>query len=202
MKKTTIVIAVVSMVAAMLATPLAGAVPPVEKNNAKFQTYHVTATLSFTADFLQIAQREYIPSIDNIEKLVMTIPEHFITYAVTVDGHTYTLGADFAYSGVAVYTYNQPEFNNPRLGLAYPSGSAANHTIVNYSFDFSAYPGGLEGTLELRAEFNAGGRMINSLAGTGDFQNVQVKAAATNSLNPVTLILTISHDGTVIGWPE
>lgn len=82
------------------------------------------------------------------------------------------------------------------------TGSNLNNTRVDYMFDFSAIPGGIEGTLTMRAEFNQGGRSINSLAGTGDLQNVQIKATASNSFNPATFILTISHEGIIHGWPE
>jgi hypothetical protein len=170
-----------------------------EKNNEKFKTFSVIATEPFKQTML--GEHEYIPSIDNINRLVITIPETLTTCTITVNGQTYTLGKDFAYSGILTYTFNKPLFENPKTGLLYPSSANAAHSIVDYTYDFSAYSGGIEGTLNMKAEFTAGGRFINSISGTGDLQNVQVKAIA---IPPIVAsgVVNIEHQGIVIGWPE
>jgi hypothetical protein len=194
-----LVIAVALMVIAILATPLVSATPVKDKNNEKFQTFSVIATESFAQTML--AEHQYIPSVDNINRLVITVPETLTTCQITIDGKTYTLGEDFAYAGLLTYSFNQPVFNNPKVGLLYPSNSNANSTKVEYTYDFSAYPGGIEGTLNMLGEFTAGGRFINSLSGTGDLQNVQIKAIAIPP-TVVSGIVNIHHEGIVIGWPE
>jgi hypothetical protein len=186
--------------AILLSIPLVAAAQTETKNNDKFQTFQVTATEAFSQTML--TEHEYIPSIDNINRLVITIPdEKLLTCTITIDGHTYRLGTDFAYTGMLVYSFNQPVFNNPKVGLLYPSNSNANTTKVEYTYDFSAYPGGIEGKLNMLGEFTAGGRHINSLSGTGDLQNVQIKAIAIPP-TVVNGIVNINHEGTVIGWPE
>ena len=67
---------------------------------------------------------------------------------------------------------------------------------MDVTFDFSAYPGGIEGAVKVRSV----GDYSNSLAGTGDLRNVQVKSASYYTFSAP--FLTVFEDGTVIGWPE
>ncbi len=73
------------------------------------------------------------------------------------------------------------------------------HMKVDYMYDFSAVPGGIEGTLRMQAILTGDGSplalSINSLAGTGDLQNVMIKATSH-------LGTPIVHDGIVSGWQE
>ncbi len=200
MKNGVIVLGSLFLLLTLSTIALANAVPGVEKNNDKFQPYSDRATSSFLGVLL--ADHEYIPSNESINRLIINQDETFMSYNVTVNGRTYHLGKDFAYTGHAVYTFNKPVFNlSSSLKLLYPVESQTQTTVVNYMFDFSAFSGGIEGTLQFRAEFTQGGQFINSLAGTGDLRNVQVKAT-NNPPSLKGLILTISHTGTVQGWPD
>ena len=102
-----------------------------------------------------------------------------------------------------IWTFFKPEFNSP-LGILYPSGSRDANHMVDYTYDFSAFANGIEGTLNMRAVFNpSGGIAIYSLSGTGDLQNVQIKAAQTGTeVSGGGLVLTVHHGGYVFGWPE
>jgi len=195
------VLFVALMAVAMFATPLASAVPWAPKNNAKFEEWYDTGTFSLLM-FLQ-SEHTYTPSLEKINKLVMAFEETMSAYEIKVDGNTYTLGVDFTYHGLGKDTVIGPVFDGP-AGLLYPSGGREGQLVVNYMFDFSAKEGGLDGTLQMRAEFNAGGMFINSLAGTGDLRNVQIKATQTDEggFNPVTFDVTVVHRGIVSGWPE
>ena len=201
MKKVAVVVLAMAllMMFATVAPTLAS--PIKEKNNAKFEEWYDTGTFSLLM-FLQ-SEHTYTPSLERINKLVMTFEETMSAYVINVDGNTYTLGVDFTYSGLGNDKVIGPVFDGPS-GLLYPSGSREGQLVVNYMFDFSAYEGGLDGTLQMRAEFNAGGLFINSLAGTGDLRNVQVKATQTDEggFNPVTFDVTVVHRGIVSGWPE
>jgi hypothetical protein len=72
---------------------------------------------------------------------------------------------------------------------------------VDYIYDFSAVPGGIEGTLRMQSEITGDGSplvfSINSLSGTGDLQNVQIKATSM----PQSGTYNFAHNGIVIGWP-
>jgi hypothetical protein len=191
---------------------LAQAVPLKEKNNEKFQTYTVASTfnllqnifVNYPNDLTLRADYNYIPSLDNCQKLTISYDEIFSACLITIDGtHTYVMGQDFEYTGHVIWTFIKPEFNSP-LGVLYPSGSSNANHMVDYTYDFSAFPGGIEGTLNMRAVFNpSGGIAIYSLSGTGDLQNVQIKAAQTGTdVSGGGLVLTVHHGGYVFGWPE
>ena len=69
-------------------------------------------------------------------------------------------------------------------------------------FNFSAVPGGLEGTLSMLATSKDGVASIVSVGGTGDFKNVEIKATLTQWLDAANLVVNIYHDGMVSGWPH
>jgi hypothetical protein len=189
---------------------LAQAVPLKEKTNEKFKTYTVASTFNILENLFANpttlrAEYNYIPSLDNCQKLTVAYNERFRACSITIDGiHTYVMGQDFKYTGYVVWTFFKPEFNSPLMGIYWPSSSRDGSHIVDYTYDFSYYQGGLEGVLNMRAIFNpSGGIAIYSLSGTGDFQNVQIKAMQTGTdLADGGLTLTVHHGGYVFGWPE
>ena len=106
-----IVTLVALMAIAMLATPLVSAFPLKEKNNDKFQSYYDTGTYNAIAEIMG-AQVTYIPSFDQVNKIVVEMDEVFVAYEITVGGSkTYSLGTDFAYEGHVIVTYFDPVFS-------------------------------------------------------------------------------------------
>jgi len=196
-KRKVLVIAVALMAVAMLATPLVSAVPLKEKNNDKFQSYYDTGTYNAIAEIMG-AEVTYIPSFDQVNKLVVEMDEVFVAYEITVGGSkTYSLGTNFAYEGHAKVTYFDPVFSDETKTVVIEFRAAS--LKVDYMFDFSAFPEGLEGTLNMHAVFTRYGG-ISSLSGTGDLQNVQIQAA--NLEGSVELpFVTVNHAGWVVGWP-
>ncbi len=201
MKKTAFIALTVTLLMALSMVTMAQAAPLKEKNNDKFQSFSVTGQFSFLK-FLT-GEHTYIPSEDKVNKLIIQFDESMLKYDITIGDRTYNLNKDFKYTGHAIFWYDDPVFGN-LLGTLYPTGYRGDyHGIVEYTFDFSAVPGGIDGTLNMRAMHNAGGNPINSLTGTGDLQNVQIKAEITgNVFDSVTFKLTINHDGYVSGWPD
>ena len=198
MKKIAAIVLVLALLATTSIIALAQATPLTEKNNDKFQTFEVTGSFSMGTVFL--GDHQYIPSAEKPNKLVINNDETMLTYDLTVDGQTYKLGKDFTYSGHVTWTFFDPVMTNPY----YPSSYREIHEIVDYTYDFSAVPGGIEGTMNLQAISNAGGIYINSQSGTGDLQNVQIKAQVTGSSGgqtPPYYILIIYHAGLVSDWP-
>jgi hypothetical protein len=206
-----VLVLVLLMSTSMIA--LAQAVPLKDKNNDKFETYTVVSTFSllknifvnYPTDLTLRADYKYIPSLDNCEKMTISYDEIFSACSITIDGtHTYVMGTDFAYTGHVIWTFVKPEFNSPLLGILYPTGFRNANHMVDYNYDFSAFAGGIEGTLNMRAVFNpSGGIAIYSLSGTADLQNVQIKAAQTGTDSSMGgLVLTVHHGGYVFGWPE
>ena len=189
------------LLALPILTAVAQATPLTEKNNDKFQSFGVTATVN--AFTWVSAEHQYIPSMDNVNKLVVNGDETFITYDITIGSNTYKLGEDFTYTGHVEFTYYDVTAWMPLPPpYMWPSEYRESHTIVDYMFDFSAIPGGIDGTLQMRAMDTPGDiEVINSLAGTGDLQNVQIKATISGSTH-VGTIYTITHSGLVSGWPE
>lgn len=184
----------------LLAIPLVSAVPWTPRNNEKFQTYSVTMKYNFL-DVLLNSPHEWIPSTDKPNKLIIIDEEDFDTMEITVGTNTYSLGIDFAYTGLAIYTFHDPVFEG-QFGLLMPSDWRSEQLVVDYMYDFSAYPDGLEGTLQMRSIANGGGFFINSIAGTGDLKNVQVKATQGSIDMNLFPMITIPHVGLVSGWPE
>jgi hypothetical protein len=198
-----VILAVALLAMAMLATPLAMAVPGAEKKNEKFQTWHYEKTVSFL--ILLFGEHEYIPSFDEVNVMVITSTEGFITYEITVGSYTYVQGVDFDCVDVYTeYTAIKPVFEEGDTQKLWPyqEQAQAAHLLVETTFDFSAYPGSIEGTLTIQERGGPGGPHTVSLRGTGDLRNAQVQATYANTFNPATYVLTVTDDGTVIGWPD
>lgn len=195
--------AVAFLAIALLATPLVSAVPGAEKNNEKFQTWHYEKTVSFL--ILLFGEHTYIPSFDKVNRMVITSTEGFNSYEITVGDDTYVMGVDFDCVDVYTqYTANKPVFAEDDEQKLWPLDSQAQSVtlLVETTFDFSAYPGGIEGTLTIQERSSSGLTHTSSLMGTGDLQNVQVQATYYNTFDDVTYELTVYDDGTVIGWPD
>ena len=172
-----------------------------EKNNEKFETF--TALVISKSSASAGGDWQYIPSQENPEKIVVGWNEVITSLEIIIDGvHNYKIDTDFAYSGRATVTVYDPVINPPPVPtVVYALFRTARmvHMQVDYIYDFSAVSGGLEGTLRMQAMLTGDGSSmslcINSLSGTGDFQNVMIKATST----PGTPIV---HNGIVSGWPE
>jgi len=203
MKKTVTVIALALLAVAMLATPLVSAVPLKEKNNDKFESFHVDFLVS-AVTFLQ-GEHNFIPSMDNVNILTIDGPEAFISYDITVGSKTYHMGEDFIYTGHFEYTFYDVTawltIPNVLPPYVWPSEYRARHFVVDYMYEFLP-ASGIEGTIQLRAVANQRGIMyINSLAGTGDLGSVQIKAFVSSEVQLPNSVYFATHDGTVIGWP-
>ena len=202
-KKKVLAITVVLMAVAILATPLVSAVPwSYPKNNEKFQEFEGLGTFSIL-DILN-GEHQYIPSFERVNKLVISWTEPHMTYQITVGENTYQLGIDFLMTEcLTIAVFYDPIFDDPaKLYPIEPGGYSAEHDFVFWTYDFSAFPGGIEGTLRMKlVGTNEGNRFINSLAGTGDLQNVQIKATPSLSFTP-PIYLNALHTGVVYGWPE
>jgi len=195
MKKKILVMAVAMLVLSMTLTPFALAKPWNDKNNDKFQTFSTTLVPNFGNILAAVANPEYIPSEDNYNKVIYSWEEEPMTaYTITIEGvGTYSLGTDFAYTGVAVSTQIGAPFTPNPAQFNMLIGSKEQKFRVDYKYDFDAVPGGIEGTLEMLAiTANEGGMRISSRRGTGDLQNVQIFATAAG----------MAHTGLVIGWPD
>jgi hypothetical protein len=194
---------VLALSAVFLATPLVSAVPwTYPKNNEKFQAYQAVGTFSIL-DIVS-GNHKYIPSFEKVNKLIISFDEPHQTHEITVGGNTYQLGTDFLMTDcLTIAVFYDPVFDDPaKLYPTMPDGYRFEHNLVYWTIDFSAIPGGIEG--ELRMKLVATGeenRLINSLSGTGDLQNVQIKATASLSFTP-PFTLNALHIGTVSGWPE
>jgi hypothetical protein len=182
----------------LMAPALVTADPLSERNNDKFQT--ITTTGTFSVFDLINGEHQYIPSFDNVNKFVTAWEEHMLTYTITVGSKTYHLGTDFDYKGYAVETKFDPIFADPSTKLI-PTQWRASNKIVEYMFDFSVYPGGIEGTLNMRGVFTQGNGFTSSLSGTDDLQNVQIQQVGLPEGGVVRGIVTVSHEGLVHGWP-
>lgn len=200
MNKKILVIAVALMAVAMLAIPLVNAVSWTLKNNDKFETFAVTGTFPFSE--IALAEHQYIPSKDKVNLLIITYEETFSSMELQIDSNTYVMGTDFAYTGQTKYVFHDvtgwlvipnllPAYLWPKTG-----GYRSSMLTVDYTFDFSAFPGGIDGTLNMIAVNDH----INSLSGTGDLQNIQIKGEVLPSTGFPAI--TIHHQGIVSGWPE
>ncbi len=199
MKRKILMLSVLVLALPVFMIALVQAVPLAETNNDKFQAFGVVGTQKFSS--ILSSPHEYIPSIEKVNKLLITQNDVFLTYDIIVGGNTYSLGEDFTYTGIVYYMIYDPVFSNPVLGMKWPSSESAIHIYVDYTYDFSAVAGGIEGTLHLHCVRINNAAQINSLAGTGDLQNVQIHA----TLGPGGLaagIITLEHVGMVSGWPE
>jgi hypothetical protein len=63
------------------------------------------------------------------------------------------MGEDFEYTGRVIWAFIELGFNssefNSLLGVLYPSGSSYTNHMVDYTYDFSAPVGCIEGTLNM-----------------------------------------------------
>ena len=119
-----------------------------------------------------------------------------------MDGYTYELGPDFLYTeGLCIINFFDPVYSDPSDPL-FPVEVRASNLFVYWTYDFSAIPGEIEGTLRMQIVNNNGKGLLNSLAGTGDLRNVQINAAASSSVTGPPLIVNTLHVGIVSGWPD
>jgi hypothetical protein len=180
------------MFLAMLATPFALAKSTdYPKNNEKFQSFAVSLTavpVNSVADY----EIKYIPNEEDANAVVQTWGNNLVTNEIVIGGvKHYFMGVDFEYSQSCKYiATGSPFFTVPGYGLV--MGTKSHLFVINYVYDFSAVPDGIDGTLEMRFVSSMGTTSITSLRGTGDLQNVQIKATASGT----------GHTGVVIGWPE
>lgn len=210
MNRKILLIFVAFMVVAVMATSIAAAKPwNYPKNNPKFEQYGTTINFDFT----NLVTANYVATagLEAANKVVVVYEEQAIAgYQIRIgeDGpgqRVYNLGEDFTYSGVATITVWNPilpyEFDpaNPMMTI-FLAGSKY-HMRVDYMYDFSAVPGGLEGTITMLALVTGDSSsplgdskpmFITSLQGTGDFRNVQIQATGAG----------LGHSGVVMGWPE
>ena len=196
---------VILLSAAMLISPLAGivlATNPYTDPTAVAWSVDISFSLM---DFIK-ANHTYVP-VDKVanpvQKLYISFDEKLLTCDIKVGGVTYSLDKDFTYTGHVDYIYYNPSFANPTLGYLYPSGYSGDEATINYMYNFSAIPGGLEGTLSMLATMKNDVSSIVSVAGTGDFKNVQVKATIPATwYDAANLVINMHHDGMVSGWPH
>ena len=177
---------------ALLATPFALAKSTdYPKNNEKFQSFAVTlgAVPVNTVDDYEV---KYIPNEENPNVIVQTWGNNLVYNEIVIGGvKHYLMGVDFEYSQSCKYTaIGAPFMTVPGYGLI--MGSKSHLFVINYMYNFSAVPDGIDGTLEMRFISSMGTTSITSLRGTGDLQNVQIKATGGGT----------GHIGVVIGWPE
>ncbi len=201
--KKIILFLIIGLAAILLSSPLVVAVPLQEKNNEKFQTFHV----DFKASVRTWIMGDLVckPSFEQPNYVTKSGPESFLLYDITVGSKTYHQGIDFVYTGVFTYTF----FDVAAWGTYVISGATYNwpleyrerHLVVDYSYDFLP-ASGIDGSIQLRAVAVGAnyGMTINSLSSTGDLQNVQIKATLTSQVG-TGLIYTVTHDGYVHGWP-
>jgi hypothetical protein len=182
----------------MASVSLAQATTYEPKNNDKFQDFSVLA--SFNIMTWLGGQREYIPTMDKMNIYRLSWDETFLTYDITVGTQTYHLGSDFTYTGHVDYSWQG--VTTWEVPYVWPEEYRVVKAVVDYTYDFSAVPGGLDGTIHMIAVFSSGGMFLNSLDSTGDFQNVQIKATVGTSPPNNGLVYYLVHDGIVSGWPE
>jgi hypothetical protein len=190
------------LVCSIVMTQLAVASPYEEKNNPKFKTFVVNQRMSLTPYLLAMASPTYIQSEDKPLKLIIGPYEDTIVECkITVDGIEYFEGTDFEYVGSSTYEVWRP--NGVSFMGVYPLGDLMAFK-VEYTYDFGADGEGIDGKINMRATWLSddfltfilpGSLKITSIDGTGDLQNVNIKA--TNAVSAVGS----SHVGTVIGWP-
>jgi hypothetical protein len=191
----------------VILTPLAFAKPwDYPKNNTAFEEYGVIYDLNWGA----FIGDEYAATagLEDPNKLVITHDEIMVVHEIRIgeDGpgqRVYYLGEDFTYTGKITFTIFDPilpyAFDPSDIyGTLFVAGRM-HHFRVDYMYDFGDGDGGLDGTLTMLALITGNDLMlgerpmwITSLQGTGDFQNVKIKATTGG----------IGHTGIVKGWPE
>jgi hypothetical protein len=176
----------------MLATPFALAKSTdYPKNNEKFQSFSVSLTavpVNSVVDY----EIKYIPNEENANVAVQTWGNNIVTNEIVIGGvKHYFMGVDFEYSQSCKYiATGGPFITVPGYGLV--MGTKSHLFVINYMYNFTAGSSTIDGTLEMRFVSSMGTTTITSLRGTGDLQNVQIKATAAGT----------GHAGVVIGWPE
>jgi len=182
------------LILAMMMTPLAIAKPWNSRNNPKFETFSTSFIPNTATIIAAVANPEWV----NPNKVITSwVEEPMIAYTLTVDGVDYYLETDFEYTGVATVTAIGAPFTAVNFGIL--NGDKHTGFRVDYVLDFSAVTGGIEGKLYMLAiapqggAFTPGNLQITSTKGTGDLQNVVIKA--TGGGGP-------THIGIVSGWPE
>jgi hypothetical protein len=198
-----LVVAFVLLSAILLVSPLIGTVAAhnTDRHDDKFQTYGATATYSFLD--VMLADHKYYPSAENVKKLVISWDETFLTSEITVGETTYTLGKDFTFTGHAELVFFDPVFDpTTDPTKLFPIEYRAFRMRGDYKYDFSAFPGGLDGTIRMQAIGKDDVTSIRSLWGTGDFRNVHIRATKTSdTFDPVSFVAGYVHEGCVSGWP-
>jgi hypothetical protein len=184
------------MMIALMLTPFAFGERIELKNNDKFKPFEVQLTTGGATN----VEVDFIPSVDQCNKVSGSYDEIMAAYTITVDGTEYDLNDDFLYTGHATWTIWDPE-----LPLAVPSLYTPGSKIlfdVKYMYDFSAVADGIDGTIEMHArgigesifDIILNGKMfISSMQGTGDLKNVVIQAIG---------VAGPGHIGIVSGWPE
>ena len=200
MNRKVLCIAVFLMAAAILASPLVGPAEACNTNryHYRWEKFEVAASYSFL-DTLN-GEHKYYPSEADQKKVVISWDENVTTCDIMVGGVTYSLGKDFTYSGHAVMVFYDPVYN-PAVTLLYPANSSSSKMRVDYMYDFSSVPGGLKGVIRLVATLENGVLSIRSLWGTRDFEDVEIRATSTSTFDEATLMVNLSHNGRVSGWP-
>jgi hypothetical protein len=190
--------------AAMLISPLSGLVAATNPyTDPTAISFH--ATKSFSAANIMQGNHTYTPTdkvANPVQKLVISFDEKLLACDISVNGVTYSLGKDFNYTGYVEYVYYNPSFTNPVFGYLYPSAFSSSEANVEFMYDFSVVPGGLEGTIKMIARVRDDVTSVSSVEGTGDFRNVSIKATITTSLDSITLLTLVHFDGMVSGWPK
>ena len=202
MKRKYLALFVVILVCSMVTTQLATARPYEEKNNPKFKTFEVNQRMSLSPYLLAMANPTYIQSENKQLKLIIgPYEDTIVECTITVDGIEYVEGTDFEYVGCSTYEVWRP--NGLSFMDVYPLGDLMAFK-VEYTYDFGDDGQGIDGKIDMRATWlsddffsfiSPGSFKITSMDGTGDLQNVNIKA--TNAISAVGS----SHVGTVIGWP-
>ena len=197
------VLITVLVLATLLLVPLASAVPLKEKTNDKFQTYHVDLVVD-ASTWVIFGDFQAHPSMEKSNYVTISGPETFMQYDLTIGSHVYHQVTDFIYTGHFEYVYYDVEAWAYYGPYVWPADNSyrTNHLLVDYSLTF-LLQSGIDGTINLRAVSVEGnyGMSITSLSGTGDLQNVQVKATSSNVIVDGT-IYSGTHNGWVTGWPN
>jgi hypothetical protein len=184
----------------IMVTPLIGTAQALQWRRPIFKSQSFSATFEIDESYAQNAKWKYIPSEDDPKIIVVSWEENFADYQITVDERTYHLGTDFEHTGYATrIAIGAPFFwVDPFSGA--PFGGKVTLARVNYRFDFSAIPGGIDGTLEMlclwyvEGLFDVYKTSVLSLRGTGDLRNVRILATVG--------VEVPGHYGTVKGWPD
>ena len=165
------------------------------KNNDKFKAF----TVSLTPGGIENLEVNYIPSEEDCVKVSGSHDELVAGYTITVDGIVYNLDVDFVYEGHVTWTLWNPVLPVAALPALTPCSKI--HFDVKYMYNFLP-ASGIEGTIQMHAVGTSDSfvdmminqeMMITSMQGTGNLQNVNIKAVGVPGPG---------HIGIVSGWPE